>query len=118
MCLNYYLDYFVIIVKIDIELRGGGLVLTELIDVSQIENLLSFNAMRIDTLEANFIDEYYNNIGNNDVDFLSKNRDLDKLSDRQKMIVYHSTIMEISTIALSATLSFYPSTSLLNQQRI
>lgn len=105
MCLNYYLDYFVIIVKIDIELRGGDLVLTELIDVSQIENLLSFNAMRIDTLEANFIDEYYNNIGNNDVDFLSKNRDLDKLSDRQKMIVYHSTIMEISTIALSATLA-------------
>ena len=81
------------------------MVLTELIDVLQIEDILSYNAKRIEVLEAYYIDEYYNNISNNDVDFLSNNKDLYKLSSRQKMIAYHSTIMEISTIALSAILT-------------
>lgn len=76
----------------------------EKIDASLIEKLFALNAERIDAIEGNFFDEYYNNIGKNDVDFLSTNKHLKKLSDRQKMIVYHSTIMAISINALSKIL--------------
>ena len=70
----------------------------ETIDASLIEKLFALNAERIDAIEVNFIDEYYENIGKNDVDFLSTNKHLKKLSDRQKMIAYHNEFKVLTDI--------------------
>ncbi len=65
-----------------------------------IKDLFLKIADNVCDLEEVFTEDYYPLLSKEDVDFLSKHQELNDYNTKQKMIIYHTTIMYLATEAL------------------